>query len=60
MAALRWKPPAIANLNQPRSSFRCGNNCLTCNYINYGLTKYIINSTSETRLIIALTATPKT
>ena len=45
MAELGWKPaPSIANLNQPRSSFCCGNNCLTCNYINYGITNYIINS----------------
>ena len=37
--------------NQPRGSFRCGKNCLTCNYINDGLTNYTFNSTGETRLI---------
>ena len=36
---------------EPRGSFRCGNNCLTCNYINYALTMYTFNSTGETRLI---------
>ena len=43
------KPVTAAN--EPRGSFRCGNNCLTCNYINDGLTMYTFNSTGETTLI---------
>ena len=37
--------------NQPRGSFRCGYNCLTCNYITDGLTIYSFYSTGETRPI---------
>ena len=40
------KPATITN--QPRGSFRCGKNCLTCNYINDGLTNYTF--TVEPRL----------
>ena len=44
-----YKPVTAAN--EPRGSFRCGNNCLTCHYINDGLTMYTFNSTGETRVI---------
>ena len=37
--------------NQPRGSFRCGHNCLTCNYITDGLTSYTFYSRGETRPI---------
>ena len=43
------KPVTAAN--EPSGSFRCSNNCLTCNYINDGFTKYTFNATDETRLI---------
>ena len=49
VSAKLHKPSTTAN--EPRGSFRCGNNCLTCNYINDGLTKYTFNSTGETRFI---------
>ena len=35
--------------NQPRGSFRCGHDCLTCNYVTHGLTTFY--STGETRPI---------
>ena len=34
-----------------RGSFRCGNNCLTCNFITDGLTNYTFYSTGEARPI---------
>ncbi|KAL9972935.1 hypothetical protein ACROYT_G019335 [Oculina patagonica] len=37
--------------NQPHGSFRCGNNCLTCNYVSDGLTNYTFHTTGETTLI---------
>ena len=43
------KPSTTANAH--RGSFRCGNNCLTCNYINDGLTNYTFSSAGETRFI---------
>ena len=49
VSAKLHKPVTAAN--EPRGSFRCGNNCLTCNYVNDGLTMYTFNSTGETRLI---------
>ena len=49
VSAKLHKPSTTAN--EPRGSFRCGNNCLKCNYINDGLTKYTFNSTGETRFI---------
>ena len=49
VSAKLHKPVTAAN--EPRGSFRCGNNCLTCNYINGGLTMHTFNSTGETRLI---------
>ena len=45
------KVPKPSTANERRGSFRCGNNCLTCNYINDGLTKYTFHSTGETRFI---------
>ena len=37
--------------NLPHGSFRCGDNCLTCNYITDGRTSYTFHSTGETRHI---------
>ena len=37
--------------NLPHGSFRCRDNCLTCNYITDGRTSYTFHSTSETRHI---------
>ena len=45
VSAKLHKPSTTAN--EPRGSFRCGNNCLTCNYINDGLTKYCWFSVSR-------------
>ena len=50
VSAKLHKPVTAANA-EPPGSFRCGNNCLTCIYINNGLTMYTFNSTGETRLI---------
>ena len=49
VSAKLHKPSTAANAN--RGSFRCGNNCLTCNYINDGLTNYTFTSAGETRFI---------
>ena len=35
--------------NQPRGSYPCGKNCLTCKYISDGQTSYKFHSTGETR-----------
>ena len=37
--------------NQPRGSYPCGKNCLTCKYISDGQTSYIFHATGETRPI---------
>ena len=37
--------------NPPHRSFRCEDNCLTCNYITDGRTSYTLHSTGETRHI---------
>ena len=37
--------------NQPRGSFLCGSNCLTCKYMTVGLNTYTFHSTGETRPI---------
>ena len=37
--------------NLLHGSFRCGDNCLTCNYITDGRTSYTLHSTGETRQI---------
>ena len=49
VSAKLHKPVTAAN--EPCGSFHCGNNRLTWNYINDGLTTYTFNSTGETRLI---------
>ena len=35
--------------NQPRGSYPCGKDCLTCKYISDGQTSYTFHSTGETR-----------
>ena len=35
--------------NQPRGSYPCGNNCLTCEYISDRQTSYTFHATGETR-----------
>ena len=50
LVSAKLHKPVTVN-NEPRGSFRCGNNCLTSNYKNDGLTMYTFNSTGETRLI---------
>ena len=35
--------------SQPRGSYPCGKNCLTCKYISDGQTSYTFHSTGETR-----------
>ena len=37
--------------NQPRGSYPCGKNCLTCKYISDGQTSYTFHATGETRPI---------
>ena len=43
--------------NQPRGSFRCGHNCLTCHYIADGLTSYTFYSTGEKSTMQSLSQT---
>ena len=60
VSAKLHKPSTAVNAH--RGSFLCGNNCLTCNYINDGLINYtfIVLLAKLDLLIITLTATPKT
>ena len=41
----------LAQHNQPRGSYPCEKNCLTCKYISDGQTSYTFHSTGETRPI---------
>ena len=41
----------LAQHNQPRGSYPCGKNCLTCKYISDGQTSYTFHATGETRPI---------
>ena len=45
----RLRKPTQSTL--PPGSFRCGSNCITCNYITDGLINYTFTSTAETRSI---------
>ena len=49
LVSAKLRNPTQKNL--PHGSFRCGDNCLTCNYITDGRTSYTFHSTGETRHI---------
>ena len=48
---VRAKLRNLTRHNQPRGSYPCGKNCLTCKYISDGQTSYTFYSTGETRPI---------
>ena len=48
---VRAQLPNLTEHNQPRGSYPCGKNCLTCKYISEGQTSYTFHVTGETRPI---------